>query len=69
MTGSFAIKMRSGERSDASIAVLATRIAISPYDVVNVNDDDDDDDDELAWGRGLGDKEITYTLSWSGAVR
>ena len=68
MTGSFAIKMCSGERSDASISVLATRIAISPYDVV-VNVNDDDDDDELAWGRGLGDKEITYTLSWSGAVR
>ena len=47
--------MGSGERSDASIAVLPTRIAISPY-----HDDDDDDDDvvgrdndnELAWGAG-----------------
>ena len=48
--------MRSGERSDASIAVLLTRIAISPYD-----DDDDDvvvniDDNELALGAGGGSR-------------
>ena len=53
--------MGSGKRSDASIAVLPTKIAILPYDDIDDDDDDDDDDEEdneVAWGRGTRDKEI-----------
>lgn len=47
--------MQGGERSDASIVVLPTRIAISRYD----DDDDvivvkDDDDDDKRTGMGAG---------------
>ena len=75
MIDSCIIDMRGGERSDASISVLPTRIAISPCDdddVVVVVDDDDDDDDynELAWGRGARDKDNTLsTLMRSGPLR
>ena len=51
MIGSCIIDMRSGERSDASIAVLSTRIAISPYrHMIMMTVLFVDDDNELACG-------------------